>query len=454
MAPKFGTSGLRGLVVEMTDALVADHVTAFLAACDTGGRVCVGRDLRPSSPAIAATVVAALRAAGATAIECGALPTPALALAAQAHGAGAVMVTGSHIPADRNGLKFYTRAGEITKADEAAITAALGTAPEGASGESETDPEAAARFGARYVTAYRGALAGRRVGVYSHSAVGRDLLAGVLSGCGAEVVELARSEDFIPVDTEAVDPATRTRLAAWAAEHRLDAIASTDGDSDRPMLTDETGRVIPGDVLGQITAAALEASVVVTPISSNSGVTAKGFGEVIHTRIGSPYVIAAMEDAGGDVAGYEANGGFLLGFPAQGSAGPLPPLATRDAFLPILAPLAAAGTAGLAALVAAEPPRFTAADRLQGIPTERSRAAIETLRADPAARAAFLAFAGEETGLDETDGLRMTLADTTILHLRPSGNAPECRLYVEADSQDRAEALLAEGLERLGTLLG
>ncbi len=461
MAPKFGTSGLRGLVVEMTPALLADHVRAFAAACDCGGRILIGRDLRPSSPAIAAVVAAAAQEAGLATVDCRDLPTPALALAAARAGAGAVMVTGSHIPADRNGLKFYTSRGEITKADEAAILAALG-APVAAvaPGGSDSDPAAAERFAQRYLAAFGdSALAGRRIGVWQHSAVGRDLLSEVLIGLGARVVPLDRSPDFIPVDTEAVDAATQARIAAWVRQHRLDALVSTDGDSDRPLVADETGRLVPGDLLGQITAAALGASVVVTPVSSNSGAEAGGrFARVVRTRIGSPYVIAGIEaalveDAAARVVGYEANGGFLLGFAASAPAGPLPPLTTRDAFLPILAPLAAAVARGLtlSALVAAEPPRFTAADRLQEIPTERSAAFLAALDADPAARAGFLAELTDvaEIGVDRTDGLRMALAGGAVVHLRPSGNAPEFRLYVEAATPALASGLLARGLEAL-----
>ena len=373
------------------------------------------------------------------------------------------MVTGSHIPADRNGLKFYTRAGEITKADEAAITAALGRAsgevaalgrspPGRAAAPVAEDPHAGARFVARYVAAFGPrALAGRRIGLYAHSAVGRDLLAEGLRGLGAEVVELARSDTFIPVDTEAVDPDTRARLSAWADAHGLDAIVSTDGDSDRPMLTDETGRVIPGDVLGQITAEVLGADTVVTPVSSNSGVARKPcFARVVRTRIGSPFVIAGMAEAGGRVAGYEANGGFLLGFAAAGPAGPLAPLATRDSFLPILAPLVAAGAGPLSARVAAEPPVFTAADRLADCDDAAMRALVARLAGDAGARADLLAAcAATEAAVDLTDGVRMTCADGRVLHVRPSGNAPELRLYVEAGDPDTAAAALAGGLDRL-----
>ena len=125
MAPKFGTSGLRGLVTELTDEVVAAHVAGFAATCDTGGRLAVGRDLRGSSPRIADVVIATAHAAGLEVTDFGEIPTPALALAAETIGGGAIMITGSHIPDDRNGLKFYTAKGEITKADETAIAAAV-----------------------------------------------------------------------------------------------------------------------------------------------------------------------------------------------------------------------------------------------------------------------------------------------------------------------------------------
>jgi phosphomannomutase len=128
---------------------------------------------------------------------------------------------------------------------------------------------------------------------------------------------------------------------------------------------------------------------------------------------------------------------------------------TRDAVLPLVAPLIAAKGQGVAAMVAGQPARFTATGRVENVPTEVSLAFVAKLGSDPAARAAFLAgIDGVETAVDQTDGLRMTLADGRIVHLRPSGNAPECRFYAEADHPDRAQQALTKGIAALQVALG
>jgi phosphomannomutase len=108
----------------------------------------------------------------------------------------------------------------------------------------------------------------------------------------------------------------------------------------------------------------------------------------------------------------------------------------------------------LAELVSDLPPRFTAADRIAGIPTEASKAFIAELIEDAAERAAFFAGRAKETGVDLTDGLRVSFADDTVIHLRPSGNAPEFRCYAEAESVARAEVLMRETLQAVAKRLG
>lgn len=465
MPPKFGTSGLRGLVTELTDDLVRAHVRAFIAACPQGSAVHVGWDLRPSSPAIADAVMQAICAAGLDAINHGAVPTPALALASMSAGNAAVMITGSHIPADRNGLKFYIPEGEISKADETAILAAMETRHTDAPtpGQIKTDATALPAYVTRYADAFGSdALNGARIGIYQHSSVARDVMGDIMQALGAQIVPLARSDVFIPVDTEAVDPATRGLLAGWAQEHALDAIISTDGDGDRPMLADATGTIIAGDLLGPVTAQFLGSDTLVTPVSSNTLIDQMPlFTTITRTRIGSPFVIAAMEqaltqDKTVKVSGYEANGGFLLGFTAVGAAGSLAPLMTRDSLLPMIAPLAAARAQGctLTDLVAALPPRFTSADRVQEVPSEKSGAFITNLTTDADARTAFFTGVGAEKSLDLTDGLRVTFDCGSVVHLRPSGNAPECRCYAEAGTSDAATKLVNTHLALLKAALG
>ena len=149
------------------------------------------------------------------------------------------------------------------------------------------------------------ALSGLTIGVYEHSAVGRDLLATILRALGATVLPLGRSDTFIPVDTEALRPEDILLGRQWASEHRLDAIVSTDGDSDRPLLADHRGEWLRGDILGLLCARELGADCVVTPVSSNTALERSGaFRRTIRTRIGSPYVIAAMDEAARDNAGH------------------------------------------------------------------------------------------------------------------------------------------------------
>ncbi len=469
----FGTSGARGEVSAMTDRVCYGYASGFLSYLAElgefapGGRVALAGDLRPSTPRILAACARAVRDSGGVPVFCGYVPTPALALFAFAEAIPSLMVTGSHIPADRNGIKFYRPAGEVLKADEPGmgrqgIDFRPGTfADNGDLALAEplppvTDVEDA--YLARYVAHFgAGALSGKRIGVYQHSAVGRDLLARIVRALGAEVSLLGRSETFIPVDTEAIRPEDIALARDWAADGRFDAIISTDGDSDRPLIADETGKWLRGDVLGILCAARIGATSVVTPVSSNTALERSGlFATCRRTRIGSPYVIAAMAEelAAGSarVCGYEANGGFLLGSSIPGADGvTTPALPTRDAVLPILSVLTAASSS-VSAQLSALPQRFTFSDRIAPFARTASEHLLGLLlEGDTAARLArqtqlFGGFAGAATTLDLTDGIRATFSSAAVIHLRPSGNAPELRCYTEADSEAAAILLNNQAL--------
>ena len=61
----------------------------------------------------------------------------------------------------------------------------------------------------------------------------------------------------------------------------------------------------------------------------------------------------------------------------------------------------------------------------------------------------FGGLCGKVRGLNRVDGLRITFENDEIMHLRPSGNAPEFRCYAEADSKQRAQRLVADALQRV-----
>jgi phosphomannomutase len=461
MPAKFGTSGLRGLVDELRGDVAKRYVYAFAThlfshdMVEKGHEVFVGWDLRQSSPGIAADVASALVASGLVPRMLGEIPTPVLAFHAMTKGRPSIMVTGSHIPADRNGIKFYLPTGEITKRDELAISESatsnefdhVGTVQFGV--ESEYQRQALDAFCERCaIILPTGSLEGRIIGVYEHSSVGREMLHRVLREAGADTVALGYVKEFLALDTEDVSSAVKDQLKTWSSSQRLDAIVSADGDADRPLMTDESGELVRGDIIGILTARFLRSQTIATPVTSSSAIELALQANVLRTRVGSPHVIAAMlgaENQGATrIAGFEANGGFLVYSSHTIADRTLAPLPTRDAFLPILAvlSLAAQEDQQLSALAASLALPASLATRLENFATERSLALLQTLQTDNAARKRFIETLGEMETADAIDGYRMRFSNNSIVHLRPSGNAPELRIYVEAQTRSAAQKLL------------
>lgn len=454
-AVAFGTSGVRALVADLTDQVVATYVAAFVSRLKSVGMlvsetpVVVGIDLRPSSPRIAATVCRTVQYLGYPVEYLGSLPTPALALRCLQTGTPGIMVTGSHIPFDRNGIKFYSPAGEILKGDEQAIADAridleCFSIKDGFE-LPMVKPEAQENYARRYLDYFGAtALLGMRIGLYQHSAVGRDLTRSILESLGATVVSLGRSDAFVPIDTEAVSEQDLLQARQWCREHGLDALVSTDGDGDRPLVFNERGDFVQGDLLGLVCARKLGLRFLAVPVSCNTAIEISGvFDRVLRTRIGSPYVIAGMNEllAAGcsGVAGFEANGGFLLGSAVAG----LDALPTRDALLPMVALLVASVQAGkpVSALIEALPVRYTHSDRLKEIQSVISAAFLNKIIENENIREMFFGVAGKITDIDNTDGVRAIFKSGDIVHLRASGNAPELRCYSESESHDKAREL-------------
>jgi phosphomannomutase len=536
---KFGTSGRRGEVVHLTQLEVYLNALAELEylqslSLNEGGIVrgeefYFGYDLRPSSSRyveaqqgrgeLAQAIEKAIRDTGMKPANLGQIPTPALACHALAHAKGSIMVTGSHIPFDRNGYKTYTSQGELLKQHELPINEKVtevrhrlyaqpfcdslfdadGRFKTGHQAIMREDPAGADAYIRRYVDFFEHvSLAGLRLAVYQHSAVGRDVLVDILRRLNAEVVAVGRSDVFTPIDTENMGgeqlAAIQSVYAEAAARHgRIDAVISTDGDSDRPMILGvdaDRVRFFGGDLVGMVTAEFLGADVVVVPISCNDAIDLGALQAITapKTKIGSPFVIAGMEKAIRDgkqaVCGFEANGGFLTGSAFVRKGKSLAALPTRDAMLPILAVLVAAREKGLTLcqLFDQLPKRYSGAALLKAFPRtlgqqvinrfapldaqvtevefesgatvfrDENRAPLPTdhsaIQSAVATADNLAGFFTPEMGfgkiirLNYLDGLRIFFDNGDVAHIRPSGNADELRIYAVADTRERAESIV------------
>ncbi|KAL3441370.1 hypothetical protein BJX65DRAFT_288706 [Aspergillus insuetus] len=545
---KFGTSGRRGLVIHLTQLEIYTNVLAEIrylqslpldqGGIKSGDDFYFAHDLRPSSTAyvegengrggLCQAVEQALKDAGMHGINLGAIPTPALTYFALKHGKGSIMVTGSHIPFDRNGYKLNTSKGELLKEHEQPINAAVAKVREELLqqpySESLFDKQGMLRnrpqeilpatdkglsaYVRRYLDFFSGeTLQGMKILVYQHSAVGRDMVVDILKKLGAEVTPAGRSETFVPIDTEAIDAAQLATLQTLYNENNgpFDAIVSTDGDSDRPLLVAPSGaeqkvQFFGGDLLGMIVAGFLGVDAVVVPISSNDAIDKGALASVLEpkTKIGSPYVISGMQTAldkgRSRVCGWEANGGFLTGSDIERDGKTLTALPTRDAVLPLLCALFAARgqKTTLPDLFATLPNRYSRASLIRNFPRPTSMKIVGRFSPSESsiqqvsfsdgitaydANVSQISLAASQVDqfnsiktelqtvfsdksgfpeifrLNYTDGIRMTFVNGDVAHIRPSGNADELRIYAVADSQERANDIANQGVAEPNGLL-
>lgn len=466
MAIAFGTSGLRGPADDFTNNVCAAYIISFIKHISSlfeFQNVYIAADLRKSSPRITQACVRAIELGGKNPIWAGNVPTPALAAYAMARNSPAIMITGSHIPETYNGIKFYRPDGEFLKEDEAPVRHLAEELLNIAFGEqpatmSEPIVDVAEEYVSRTIDAFgQNALTGMKIGIDLHSAVGRDLLVRIFGGLGAEVYPFHRMEKFVAVDTEALDPVDLFRAAKLIEKHELDAVISTDGDGDRPLVIDNQGRQINGDVLGIVTARYLGAKTVVTPLSTTSALEESGWFENIRrTRIGSPYVVAEMSQGlMHPVVGFEANGGFLLGDDVTLNSGLLRRLPTRDSVLPAVAVLVQAKEQGirLSQMVATLPSRFMKADRVKEVPAGRAASFLHALETSQSFRSSFSPLIAKPETISTVDGVRMTFSNGDTVHFRQSGNAPEMRIYIETGAADKTNKILSDFITKLSAVI-
>ena len=454
---KFGTSGIRGLASEFTSKSLEMICSAYKEMLikrnywtKISNKIVICHDLRESSPLILEKLVSSLSSLNFEVLLGGHNPTPAMANFLINENLSGIMISGSHIPADRNGLKFYGPWGEFSKFDEQELISHLKNRTESHLSESQLLPakildishDISSQFKNRYIH-FLDSLATNKeprffsnfkISIYEHSSCCSKLLGEILTTFGASVHYFGKTNFFYPLDTENIENVPG--LSEEILSFNPTLIVSTDADGDRPLILDETGKQIEGDIIGIITAKFLNPKKICTTIHCNESIKLNfNNSEISYTKIGSPYIVEEMkhqEKQHNFVVGFEPNGGFLVGKNLMG----LTPLCTRDSFLPILV--------CLMAFHKSQQKNFSSFTKKYQISLKKSYvlSPFESINWENLKKRTLDTISKKNHWIDkistinELDGLRIVGKNKNIFHIRPSGNAPELRIYLESRSND------------------
>ncbi|MGZ4649960.1 MAG: phosphoglucosamine mutase, partial [Kineosporiaceae bacterium] len=425
MGRLFGTDGVRGMAnrevtaeLALDLAVAAAHVLGEVGAfAGQRPRAIVGRDPRASGEFLSAGVGAGLASAGVDGADAGVLPPPAVAALVAASGADlGVVLSASHNPMPDNGIKFFAKGGhKLPDEVEDDIERRMGEGwqrPTGADvGRVRPLTEATARYVDLLLRTLPHRLEGLRVVVDCAHGAASVASPRALRAAGADVIVIGAEPDGLNINdgygSTHLDPLKEAVVACAA-----DVGIAHDGDADRCLAVDATGREVDGDqIMGILALAfrergALRDDTLVTTVMSNLGLRLGMQREgirTVQTAVGDRYVLEEMR-----------RGGYSLGGEQSGHVVMLDHATTGDGVLTglqLLARVAETGRslADLASVVQRMP------QVLVNVPgVDKSRAGGDVAVAEAVAAA-------------EAD-----LGGTGRVLLRPSGTEPLVRVMVEA----------------------
>ena len=402
----FGTDGVRGVVGrDLTPELVERIGKAATLWAGAGTRVVIGRDTRGSGPELEDALARGIASAGGSAVLCGVVPTPAIALLADDVG---TVVSASHNPPEYNGVKIFRAGRKLTDADELAIESLFDAEPNDG-GSVETMTDAADRYVELVVERFGTDLTGLRIGVDCANGAFADIAPRVFERLGAEVHAIGVDPDGsnINVGCGATDLGA---LRALVLERGLDLGVAFDGDGDRMLAVDERGEALDGDQIVAILALATGVEHVAVTVMSNVGLhrlMAERGVQVTTTAVGDRHVLEALHEIGGELGGEQS--GHIIWLRGH---------RTGDGLAAALLLCDAIRGRSLS----------EAADVLTLYP--------QVVRNVPVQRRELT-----DAITDEAARLNAELADTGRVLVRPSGTEPLVRVLAEARTEEEAEGL-------------
>jgi phosphomannomutase / phosphoglucomutase len=309
---------IRGIVGVDFDAGIATGVGRAYATvlrrshADQTPRVAVGYDNRPSSPDLVQGLIDGLRSAGVDVVDLGMVPTPLVYWAELTLGTdGGIMVTGSHNPAEWNGIKM-TMGGKALYGAAIQELRGLIESGETASGAGSSTPEPIIE---RYIDDVVGRFRLARpvkVAIDCGNGTGSLVAVPLLERLGADVHPIyCDSDGTFPnhhpdptVDENLVD------LIALVRREGCEVGIALDGDADRVGAVDGDGKVVRGDILlllfaldilergrGSTVVFDVKCSQVLPEVFSQAG------GEPIMWKTGHSLIKEKMRETGAPVAG-------------------------------------------------------------------------------------------------------------------------------------------------------
>ena len=446
MAKLFGTNGVRGVFGDDLTLDFISKITLSIARFFKKGPILVGYDGRESSVAISKIVTAALSSAGLDSAICGLVPTPCLQFATRQLGYnGGIMITASHNPPQYNGLKVIANDGiEISRDSELQVEKFY--------------------FAKKWMTAKKFGLITKEsnaINTYlsgikkqvNVSKIRSQKLKIVLDlGNGAQAVTAPTLCKELGCETvlinEKIDsnfsgrgseptPQNLDKLSDMIIKSKADLGIAFDGDGDRSIFCDESGKILTGDrsalLLSKYIIKKQPKSKIVTSVNSTSvieKIAAESESQVLRTRVGSVEVSRKMVEENA-IIGFEENGGFMYGKHNQVRDGSMT--------MAILLDLLASGKNSLSQEMDALPPSFTTKGKIE-CSRDDFKKIVKILKTEPYKK-------------NLTDGIKLSLDDSSWIMVRLSGTEPIARIYAESSSQSKLDDIFAKYLQKVKAAL-
>ena len=327
--PRFGTDGLRGKARTDISQRLSYALGQSLVDIYGQGSFVIGRDTRESGPELEAALMAGVTAGGGVSESLGVVPTPAVAWAAADQNCTGIMISASHNPHEDNGLKVFAPGGlkvedEVQDQIHARLIENYAQAPEASDfivGDVLVDSDLSAgweRSVIDSVTSPDNPKPFEGAKIVLDCANGSAYEAGprIFTELGADVSVIAIQPDGVNINA-GIGSTHPEKLAAKVVEVSADLGFAFDGDADRLIAVDSSGKVIDGDRIIALlakslnTAGELAQSTVVVTVMSNLGfqnaMSEEGI-KVITTPVGDRHVLAELEanqlSLGGEQAGH------------------------------------------------------------------------------------------------------------------------------------------------------